>query len=174
MMNFTNPLFSIKNYSRLFILLFVIGSIAVVGCSNKQNSSQDSTEAVTDGSFPADSSIFAIGDTLEVTGKIICAHCYALNEENTGHDHTLPQSGFREDCAEFCSLQGYPMAVLLDEPVDGSRVWVIRTASQIFADYMTRIAKIEGTFASKGLIDPLSIYLEEQSENQTTNWVQIM
>jgi len=173
-MNLTNPSFLFKNYFRVFILFFVIGSIATIGCSNKQNSSPDTAETETDGSFPADSSIFAMGDTLEVTGKIICAHCYALNEENTGHDHTLPQSGFREDCAEFCSLQGYPIAVLLDEPVDGSRVWVMRTASQIFADYMTRTAKIEGTFASKGVIDPLSIFLEEKTEEKASNWVQIM
>jgi len=113
---------------------------------------------------------YAVGDTLQIKGSLICAHCYALNEENTGHDHTLPQSGFREDCAGYCSLQGYPIGVLLDQKYGGSKVWVIRTSSQLFADYMTEIVRIKGQYAAEGVIEPLSIELKRGDDE----WLTIM
>jgi len=148
----------------LFSLAFLIPGIGCSGntdeVANKQSAEIDDRDAV------------AASDTLNITGKLICAHCYALNENNTGHDHTLPQSGFKENCANFCSLQGYPMAVLLDEELAGQRVWVIRTSSQLFADFMTQTLRIEGTFVSHGVIDPLSIeLLKSEEENQ---WITIM
>lgn len=112
-------------------------------------------------------SIFNAGDEIEIEGKVICAHCYALNEENTGHDHNLPQSGFKENCAQFCSLQGYPIGVLLESELDGTRVWVIRTAGQIFADYMTETVRIKGEFVDTGVLDPLSIDLKTGEEEWT-------
>jgi len=147
--------------------LLLVGSIAVFGsCSNKKNQS-DSSNNHTNRTQIA----FSEGDSLNITGSLVCAHCYALNPENTGHDHELPKSGYREDCAGFCSLQGYPVAVLLDENIDGSEIWVIRTASQIFADYMTRTVKVSGTYVSSGVIEPLSIRLKSEKSN---NWITIM
>lgn len=147
-----------------FISLMVV-FLLTLNCSgndNEKNIGTSDPEAVA-GDFVA-------GDTLQITGSLICAHCYALNQENTGHDHVLPESGFRKDCAGYCSLQGYPIGVLLDKELAGSKVWIIRTSSQLFADYMTRTVRIEGTYVSEGVIEPLNIELKSRE----TGWLTIM
>ena len=94
------------------------------------------------------------GDSLELKGKLICAHCHALNEENLGIDHQMPESGFAENCANLCAQQGYPIAVLVEDAVAGVEVWVIRTSSQLFEEYMASNTKIKGTFVTPGIIEP--------------------
>ncbi|MFU8811663.1 MAG: hypothetical protein ACNA78_01780 [Balneolaceae bacterium] len=112
----------------------------------------------------------AVGDTLQVTGSLIDSHCYALDPDNTGHDHQLPQSGFREDCAEYCALQGYPVAVLNKDDEGHDVVWTLMTASQIFADYMTQQVRVQGTFRSNGVLDPLRVELSDGEDG----WIRIM
>ncbi|MGF1671696.1 MAG: hypothetical protein ACFCU6_14725, partial [Balneolaceae bacterium] len=81
-----------------------------------------------------------------------------------------PQSGFREDCAEYCALQGYPVGVLIQEEGEEDYVWSIMTASQIFADYMTQIARVRGTVRSDGVLDPLDVELKDGPDS----WITIM
>jgi len=147
--------------------MFLLTAVLVISCSGK-------TEKVNEkAGGDKHEEVVAASDTMNISGSLICAHCYALNDENTGHDHELPKSGFKEDCAGFCSLQGYPIAVLLDEEFAGSKVWVIRTSAQLFADFMTETVKIKGTFVSKGVIEPLSIDLRRDGESEY-EWVTIM
>ena len=113
---------------------------------------------------------FTQGDTLTVSGILIDTHCYALDKSNTGHDHNLPQSGFREDCAEYCALQGYPVGVLIEQEGEEDYVWAIMTASQIFADYMTQTVRVEGTVRSDGVLDPLGVELKDGEDS----WITIM
>lgn len=156
---------SVGSHSPLIIFASLLLIFAVLGCSgNSKVNTGDSPRA------NEETSELAGGDTLNISGKLICAHCYALNNDNTGHDHLLPESGFREGCAGYCSLQGYPVGVLLDNDLAGSKVWVIRTSSQLFADYMTQTVRIKGTFVSEGVIEPLSIELKS-GKNQ---WITVM
>lgn len=120
--------------------------------------------------YVAPESQFIKGDTLVVSGILIDTHCYALDKENIGHDHNLPQSGFREDCAEYCALQGYPVGVLIQEEGKENYVWAIMTASQIFADYMTETARVRGTVRSDGVLDPLDVELKDGPDS----WITIM
>jgi len=120
--------------------------------------------------YVAPESKFVKGDTLTVSGILIDTHCYALDKENTGHDHNLPQSGFREDCAEYCALQGYPAGVLIEQENEEDYVWAIMTASQIFADYMTQVVRVRGTVRSDGVMDPLDVELKDGPDS----WITIM
>jgi hypothetical protein len=96
-------------------------------------------------------------DSLKIKGTLICAHCYALNEENTGKNHILPESGFVKGCASQCANLGYPIAVLSMEAVAGTNIWVIRTTGALFADYMGEETEVKGSFVSKGIIEPSEI-----------------
>lgn len=147
--------------------MVIISAIVLISCTGETEPKAEKPA----GEKP--DGMVAISDTMNISGKLICAHCYALNDENTGHDHVLPKSGFKEDCAGFCSLQGYPMAVLLDEEFAGSKIWIIRTSSQLFADFMTETIRIKGTYASKGVVEPLSIDLRKGSESDY-EWLTIM
>jgi hypothetical protein len=143
------------------LFAIAIGVLTVVAsCGN----GEEATEYV----FPE--AKFTQGDTLTVTGILIDTHCYALDKENIGHDHNLPQSGFREDCAEYCALQGYPVGVLIQEDGEEDYVWAIMTASQIFADYMTETARVRGTVRSDGVLDPLDVELKDGPDS----WITIM
>jgi len=143
---------------KLFSIVLLIAAIAVA-CGG-----EDVQE------YKAGPSKFVQGDTLTVSGILIDTHCYALDKNNVGHDHNLPQSGFREDCAEYCALQGYPVGVLVEEDGEEDYVWAIMTASQIFADYMTRTVRVVGTVRSDGVLDPLGVDLKEGEES----WITIM
>lgn len=112
---------------------------------------------------------YSEGDSIEVSGRLICAHCYALDEENTGLNHKLPKSGYVENCAVTCAKQNYPIAVLLNSPKGGSNVWVIRTAGQTFSRYMTDTIIVKGTVAYKGLLDPVNIKV-----NDGKTWVKLL
>lgn len=148
-----------------FMLIFT--TILLISCAGKTETKSKNP------SGEKSDQVVAVSDTMNISGKLICAHCYALNDENTGHDHVLPKSGFKENCANFCSLQGYPIAVLLDEEFAGSKIWVIRTSSQLFADFMTETVRIKGTYASKGVVEPLSIDLKKGSDKDY-EWLTIM
>ncbi len=147
------------------ISAFIVMAFLVIWSCTTEKETDPSTESETSGVTE-----FASGDTLSMTGSLVCAHCYALDPENTGHHHTLPQSGYRENCAGFCSAQGYPVGVLLDTKIADNEVWVIRTVSAIFEDYMTETVRIEGTFVSEGVIEPLSIDLKTGEDE----WITIM
>lgn len=158
---------SASKYSPIFLGVTGLAILVLIGVSCSGNNGKQPADSAN----PEEASVqFAGGDTLNISGSLICAHCYALNRENTGHDHVLPQSGFIENCAGFCSLQGYPIAVFTENESGRSKVWVIRTSSQLFADYMTEKVRIKGTFVSDGVIEPLSIELK-RGENQ---WITIM
>ena len=103
------------------------------------------------------------GDIIEISGKLICAHCYALNIENVGIDHQLPKSGFVKDCAIICAKQNYPIAVLLDQPIDSTKLWIIRTVGDTFADYMTKTALVKGEYVYRGLIEPTSLKVRKEN-----------
>lgn len=109
------------------------------------------------------------GDVMKIEGKLICAHCHALNEKNVGIDHQLPESGFMEDCANLCAQQGYPIAVLLNQPIADTKLWVVRTSSQFFDGYMASNTKIQGTFVTPGIIEPTEIKVQ-----QDQNWVTLI
>lgn len=143
-----------------FLLVLFSTLFAVVACSNDGQIEE----------YVAPESEFVKGDTLVVSGILIDTHCYALDKENIGHDHNLPQSGFREDCAEYCALQGYPVGVLIQDEGKEDYVWAIMTASQIFADYMTETARIRGTVRSDGVLDPLDVELKDGPDS----WITIM
>ncbi len=150
-----------KAYSIAFLLLLIFSMLILLSsCGDRQSASQ----------YISPEARFAQGDTLTLTGVLIDTHCYALNKSNTGHDHNLPQSGFRENCAEYCALQGYPVAVLFDNEVGEDEVWSIMTASQIFADYMTQTVRVRGTVRSDGVLDPLGVELRIEPDE----WITIM
>ncbi|MFU8859706.1 MAG: hypothetical protein ACNA8K_04720 [Cyclonatronaceae bacterium] len=148
--------------SRFFhlILLTSVCAFLFVYCEEQQQASE----------YDPGESRFAMGDTLVVTGTLIDAHCYALDKSNTGHDHQLPQSGFRENCAEYCALQGYPVAVLFENEQGADEVWSIMTTPLIFADYMIQTVRVKGTVRTDGVLDPLSVELMSGPDE----WITIM
>lgn len=134
--------------------------LIVIGCSGADTKNQTSKTA--------ESTNHTAGDTLNFQGILIDTHCYELNQQNIGDNHTLPQSGFREDCAAYCANLGYPVGVLVGgEP--GNKVWIMRFSSQIFADFMAETVRVEGRFVSGGLVEPIKI--EMKTEN---GWIQII
>lgn len=137
--------------------------------SNLDSSAQDqSTSTSTTQSKAPSGKEYAPGDTLAFEGTLIDTHCYNLDQENIGDDHTLPKSGFREDCAAYCANLGYPVAVLIGGK-PGNKVWILRFSSQVFADFMAETVRVEGTFISGSLIQPSKV--EMKSED---GWVQII
>jgi len=140
-----------KNHMRTninFLILFTF-SIFIIGCSQKKEEpKQPEKEIYTD---------LKEGDIFEISGRLICAHCFVLNKDNIEIDHQLPREGFVKDCAITCAKQNYPIAILLDSPVDRTSLWVIRTAGDIFADYMTKTLTVKGEYVYSGLIDPTSL-----------------
>lgn len=109
------------------------------------------------------------GDVMNIEGQLICAHCHALNEKNVWIDHQLPESGFVAGCANLCAQQGYPIAVLLNEPVANTELWVVRTSSLLFDGYMASNTKIQGTFVTSGIIEPTEIKVQ-----QDKTWVTLI
>lgn len=150
-----------KYMKKYTLLLLLIPLIAFVACNNEESKIKEyqSTEAN-----------YVRGDTLTITGQLIDSHCYALDKENTGHNHNLPESGYREDCAEYCALQGYPVGVLIKDEQDQNteEMWVIMTAAQIFADYMTQTVRVQGTVRTDGILDPLQVELKTGPNEWTT------
>jgi hypothetical protein len=102
-------------------------------------------------------SVFPENDSLNIEGILICAHCYALNSKNTGIDHILPENGPVKECASQCANLGYPIAVLSEKTVAGANVWVIRTSSLLFSDYMGKKTEVRGSLVTKGVIEPTGI-----------------
>lgn len=100
-------------------------------------------------------------DSMEVSGILICVHCYSLNEKNTGINHQLPENGFTKNCASMCAQQNYPVGVLSEIKQFGANVWVIRTSSQMFADYMSKEVRIKGIFIKDALIEPSHIEVKD-------------
>ena len=134
--------------------IIVILSSLIIGCSY-----EDSDSSLTKKISPAG---ISENDTIEISGNLICTHCYALNEKNSGLNHQLPENGYIENCAVKCAQQNYPIGVLLDKENYGANVWVIRTSGQLFADYMTKSVKVKGLFITKGLIEPTSIKVQDK------------
>jgi len=131
-----------------FLILFIF-SILIIGCSQKKvEPKQPENENYTN---------LKEGDIFEISGKLICAHCFVLNKDNVDIDHQLPKKGFVKDCAITCAKQNYPIAILLDSPVDSTNLWVIRTAGDIFADYMTKKLTVKGEYVYSGLIEPTNL-----------------
>lgn len=110
------------------------------------------------------SSQYSFGDEFQVSGLLICAHCYALNSDNTGLHHELPKSGYVENCASKCATLGYPIAVLTINNQKDSSVWIQRTSSSLFTDYMTQEVRVTGTYVADGLMDPTSIKVKVMTE----------
>jgi len=163
-------LFSFNQISFLSVLTLLV---LFLGCSgsdsnsnaDKNNPQNASEENRTDQQF--DSS-YAPGDTLTFQGKLIDTHCYNLDQQNIGDDHTLPKSGFREDCAAYCANLGYPVAVLIDGN-PGNKVWILRFSAQVFADYMAETVRVEGNFISDGLVQPSKVEMKTDE-----GWIQII
>lgn len=143
---------NIKLY-KLFIIPLIILSF---NCTTKNDKIKENKKITYDNLIE--------GDTLEITGKLICAHCYAFNIENVGIDHHLPKSGFVKDCAIICAKQNYPIAVLLDQPIDSTKLWIIRTAGDTFANYMTKTLKVKGEYVYRGLIEPTEIKVKKGND----------
>ncbi len=129
---------------------FILVMLFVTGCNTRQTPAETVEPSTT-------FSVFQETDSLSIEGTLICAHCYALNQENTGVDHTLPESGFVKECASQCANLGYPIAVLSEKMVAGANVWVIQTSSQLFSDYMGKKAEVRGSLVTNGVIEPTGI-----------------
>jgi hypothetical protein len=161
---FFNPepfinLMSIKS-SLLTVSIFFFAAILTFSC----------TETELPPEFVPGAQMHALGDTLLVSGILIDTHCYSIDKNNIGLHHNLPQSGFREDCAEYCALQGYPVAVVIQQDSQDDEVWTLMTAPQLFADYMTQTVRVQGTFRANGVIDPINVELSDGNDN----WIRIM
>jgi len=133
--------------NKLFIISLIL---TLVSCTQKKSEPQQQPKQTAYNNLKE-------GDVIEISGRLICAHCYALNKENVGIDHQLPKSGFVKDCAITCAKQNYPIAVLLNQPVDSTRLWIIRTVGNTFADFMTNTAKVKGEYVYRGLIEPTNL-----------------
>jgi hypothetical protein len=129
---------------------FTVAMLFIAGCSARQTPSEMAEPSST-------FSVFQGNDSLSIKGTLICAHCYALNQENTGIDHNLPENGLVLDCASQCANLGYPIAVLSEKTLAGANVWVLRTSSQLFSDYMGKITEVRGSLVTKGVIEPTGI-----------------
>ncbi len=143
-----------NSITKYFVLLTL--AFALIGCSNKKQE-QHNPENRTYNNLKE-------GDVIEISGKLICAHCYAFNKENVGIDHQLPKSGFVKDCAITCAKQNYPIAVLLDQPIDSTKLWIIRTAGDTFKDYMTKTLIVKGEYVYRGLIEPTELKVKKGNE----------
>lgn len=130
---------------------FAMTTLLIAGCNVKQ--APPEIVEPSSNSF----SVFPENDSLSIEGILICAHCYALNQENTGIDHHLPEKGLVKECASQCANLGYPIAVLSEKTVAGANVWVIRTSSQLFSDYMGKLTEVKGSLVTKGVIEPSGI-----------------
>jgi len=153
---------------QLFFLPVLIMLGLVIGCSGSgSNSNGDKNNPQNKTNQQANSN-YAPGDTLAFQGKLIDTHCYNLDQQNIGDDHTLPESGFREDCAAYCANLGYPVAVLIDGK-PGNKVWILRFSAQVFADYMAETVRVEGNFISDGLVQPSKVEMKTDE-----GWIQII
>lgn len=132
---------------------FTMAMLLIAGCNVKQTP----PEIVEIAELPSSFSVFPENDSLSIEGTLICAHCYALSQENTGIDHNLPEKGLVKECASQCANLGYPIAVLSEKTVAGANVWVIRTSSQLFSDYMGNLTEVRGSLVTKGVIEPSGI-----------------
>lgn len=124
---------------------------------------QDNQASLSIESIPS-SSQYSFGDELQVSGLLICAHCYALNTDNTGLHHQLPKSGYIENCASKCATLGYPIAVLTNNNLEDSSMWIQRISSSLFTDYMTQEVRVTGTYVADGLMEPTSIKVKVMTE----------
>lgn len=141
-------------FGSVFALLIFFVSCA--GDANKKQNAERKSSVIL--------SSLAENDSIGVSGILICTHCYALNKSNVGLNHELPKSGFVENCARLCAQQNYPIGVLCDTAQYGSQVWVIRTSSQLFTDYMSNATRITGSFVKDALIEPAQIEVMERGE----------
>ncbi len=116
---------------------------------------------------PASPKTAVEGDVIELTGKLVCVHCLALNDSNTGLDHQLPESGFVKDCAQKCAKQNYPIGILLSSKQYGTDVWVIRTSGDTFQKYMTKTLTVKGEYVTSGLIEPKSLKVKDGEKTIT-------
>ena len=146
-------------YLIVIVILFLLSSCGsnCSQCGKKTSAQNISSKSISE------------NDTIEISGTLICTHCYALNENNTGLNHQLPESGFVENCAAKCAQQNYPIGVLMSQKNFGTKVWVIRTSGQLFTDYMTKTIKVRGLFITAGLIEPISIQV-----NDNENWITLL
>ena len=147
---------------RTIIVVFAFWS----GCNTRPSSDidgQDNQASLSVESIPS-SSQYSFGDELEVSGLLICAHCYVLNTDNTGLHHELPKSGYVENCASKCATLGYPIAVLTINNLEDSSMWIQRTSSSLFTDYMTQEVRVTGTYVADGLMEPTSIKVKVMTE----------
>ncbi len=143
-----------------FIYLLILGFF-FTACDHKPSSTstdEDLTTVELSPNLEANlREIAEINDTVQLAGTLICTHCYALNHENTGTDHLLPQAGFVSGCAGKCANQGYPIGILQIRKTQSDKVWVIRTSSMIFSDYMGMEAQVTGIVITDRILEPLGI-----------------
>lgn len=144
------------------ILLILAVSILIflgTNCTSKSGKNEIASQENTNSSSP-----LVENDSMEITGILICTHCYSISEKNTGLDHNLSENRFMKDCAGMCALQNYPIGVLSKNKQHGANVWVIRTSGSMFADYMSKEIKIKGLFIKDALIEPLHIEVDDNSK----------
>ncbi|MBI5857586.1 MAG: hypothetical protein HZB42_08030 [Sphingobacteriales bacterium] len=140
----------------IFLASIVVLTISVINCGSESGENKISSREKSSlkGSISEN-------DTIQISGILICTHCYSLNEKNTGTDHQLPENGFVKNCAGMCAQQNYPIGVLSGDKQYGANVWVIRTSSQLFSDYMSKEVKIKGLFIKDALIEPSQIEVKD-------------
>jgi len=148
---------------RYGIVFLLFAGLLYLGCSQQDGENSSKTKKNTQ-SEPN----YTQGDTLEFRGTLIDTHCYNLDQDNIGDDHTLPESGFREDCAAYCANLGYPVGVLVGGE-KGNKVWILRFSAQVFADYMAETVRVKGNFISNGLVQPSTVEMKTED-----GWVQII
>jgi len=150
---------------RYFISACLLMGIIYAGSGCSGGNQQPDPSHTNTGS---DADQYAEGDTLSFRGTLIDTHCYSLDQENIGEDHTLPESGFREDCAQYCANLGYPVAVLVGGK-PGNKVWIMRFSSQVFAEYMANEVRVDAEFISNGLAEPFKVEMKTED-----GWIQII
>lgn len=139
----------------IFFVVIIVLIISGINCSSEPGRNKRSSK---------EKSSLSENDTIQISGTLICTHCYSLNEKNTGLDHQLPESGFVKNCASLCAQQNYPIGVLSEAKQYGANVWVIRTSSQLFADYMSQEVRIKGIFIKDALIEPAHIEVKDDNK----------
>lgn len=137
-----------------FASIFLIITSGINCASNSKENEDFSQEQ-------SSTSLLSENDSIEISGFLICTHCYSVNEKNTGTDHQMPENGFIKNCASLCAQQNFPIGVLSEANQYGANVWVIRTSSQMFSDYMSKEVRIKGIFITDALIEPSHIEIKE-------------
>jgi hypothetical protein len=134
------------NRTILFVAAAFTGLMMFSGCSERIE-----VEKI-------DEEIYAVGDTVNVSGTLVDTRCLSSNWSNINMDHPdpVPTSQTGEACAIYCARQGFPVG-LATGPEPDSTVWMLLSTPQLLSDYMAQTVRIRGVVRSEGILTPVRV-----------------